>query len=50
MNDVGPNNMDPAGAPNPFDKDTTTESAPCTISGNDRPEAVAAFHIRAPSR
>ena len=46
---AGPHNMDPTGAPNPFDRQNIAVSAPPIRSRGDEPVAIAAFQMRAPS-
>ena len=45
-----PSNIDPTGAPSPFDKQNITESTGRARSATVSPSAVAALKMRAPSR
>ena len=50
MNSREPASMDPTGAPSAFDRQNITESNLRVMSATERPSAVAALKIRAPSR
>ena len=49
MNSPPPHQIDPTGAPNPFEKQNVIESAGDANAETDTPSAVAALKMRAPS-
>ena len=50
MNSSEPTTAEPTGAPSPFEKQTEAESTWAATSAGERPAAIAAFQMRAPSR